>query len=107
VRAILLVLYGKKDINPNVIAGFLTEMKDKKNIPKSKYALAGRLTSGGGRNTKKTKIIKRSKKSKRIKKSKQSKRSKRSKRNKRNKKSKRNKTTRKIKMKTRTNKRSK
>ena len=61
VRAILLVLYGKGDINPNVIAGFLTEMKDKKKIPKSKYALAGRLTSGGGRNKKKTNVSKRNK----------------------------------------------
>jgi hypothetical protein len=80
VRAILLVLYGKGAINPNVIAGFLTEMKDKKKIPKSKYALAGRFTTGGGRNKKKTKVSKR------------------------NKQSKRNKNTRRKKMKTRANK---
>jgi hypothetical protein len=77
VRAILLVLYGKGDINPNVIAGFLTEMKDKKKIPKSKYALAGRLTRGGGRNTKKTKASKRNKNTRRIKMNKRSNRQKR------------------------------
>ena len=83
VRAILLVLYGKGSINPNVIAGFLTEMKDKKKIPKSKYALAGRLTrgGGGGRNTKKTKASKRNKNTRRIKmKTRVNKRSKRQKR---------------------------
>jgi hypothetical protein len=77
VRAILLVLYGKGSINPNVIAGFLTEMKDKKKIPKSKYALAGRLTRGGGRNTKKTKASKRNKNTRRIKMNKRSNRQKR------------------------------
>ncbi len=53
VRAILLVLYGKGAINPNVVAGFMTEMKDKKKIPKSKYAVAGRLQGGGKRTRKK------------------------------------------------------
>ena len=82
VRAILLVLYGKGSINPNVIAGFLTEMKDKKKIPKSKYALAGRLTHVGGRNTKKTKASKRNKNTRRRRKMKTrvNKRSKRQKR---------------------------
>ena len=67
VRAILLVLYGKGAINPNVIAGFLTKMNDKQKIPKSKYALAGRLMGGGGRKTKKTKASKRNKNTRRIK----------------------------------------
>ncbi len=93
VRAILFVLYGKKDINPNVIAGYLTEMLDKKKLPKSKYALASRMLikdkTVGGIKSKKHKLSKKHKVSKK------------------HKISKKNKTTRRIKMKTCVNKRSK
>jgi hypothetical protein len=86
VRAILLLLYGKKNINPNVIAGYLTEMIDKKKIPKSKYALASRMS--GGMKTKKHKVSKKHTVSKK------------------HKPSKNHKTTRRIKMKTWVNKHS-
>ena len=47
VRALLLILYATQGINPNVIAGFMTEWKDKKKISISKYALAINNQTGG------------------------------------------------------------
>jgi len=47
VRTLLLILYATQGINPNVIAGFMTEWKDKKKISISKYALAINNQTGG------------------------------------------------------------
>jgi hypothetical protein len=53
VRALLLILYATQGINPQVIAGFMTEWKDKKKISISKYALAeNNQTGGSGKNGK-------------------------------------------------------